>query len=582
MFQGIPGIECAPGGRLWATWYAGGFGESMENYVLLATSGDDGKTWSKPVLAINPPFRASEPGLWLDPDKRLWFFFNLYPVRKAGEDLKSMEEKYSESRSYKEFVSQNNFIGSQLWAMTTDNPDSPGPVWSEPRLLTTEVYNLNKPTVLSNGTWVWPSASFKSVRHLPVSPLYSADNGASFRYRGDVPVPMAERNADEPMIVERKDGSLWMLNRMSYGIGESISYDQGGSWTEMSDTFIPHTASRFYIRRLRSGKLLLVKHGAMDANIGRDRSQLMAFLSDDDGETWSGGLMLDVRSGVSYPDGTQAEDGRIYIIYDFERHGAKEILMAVFTEADVAAGKAVSEAARFRVLVSKATAFNPRHGSEVAPADFIPADVVKPEGFRADSHTDDFNREASFKTESTLNSESWANARSAGRWGIVDGAVSVESTLANAAVYNNALQTFSGNGAGFTLSVDLCGLVLGTWGGVIFNYQDKDNFYLFKIKFGTPDYQVFMRKNGEDVKITAGKAGSIFNTGVFHTVTVGSSNAYEFALSISEAADPQKVILNNCLVVDQTRSFAGGYGGFVQGNRASNRMLFDNFSLEVF
>jgi hypothetical protein len=46
LFQGIPGIERAANGRLWALWYAGGKGEGPENYAVLVTSGDDGKTWS--------------------------------------------------------------------------------------------------------------------------------------------------------------------------------------------------------------------------------------------------------------------------------------------------------------------------------------------------------------------------------------------------------------------------------------------------------------------------------------------------------------------------------------------------------
>jgi hypothetical protein len=30
-FQGIPGVEVAANGRLWATWYSGGTGEGAEN-----------------------------------------------------------------------------------------------------------------------------------------------------------------------------------------------------------------------------------------------------------------------------------------------------------------------------------------------------------------------------------------------------------------------------------------------------------------------------------------------------------------------------------------------------------------------
>jgi hypothetical protein len=73
-------------------------------------------------------------------------------------------------------------------------------------------------------------------------------------------------------------------------------------------------------------------------------------LSDDDGRSWSGGLLLDERMNVSYPDGVEAPDGKIYIVYDHDRFKAREILMAVFTENDVRSGAG----GRLRVVVNKA------------------------------------------------------------------------------------------------------------------------------------------------------------------------------------------------------------------------------------
>ena len=83
------------------------------------------------------------------------------------------------------------------------------------------------------------------------------------------------------------------------------------------------------------------------------------YLASHDGKTWQGGLMIDERRGVSYPDGVQSPDGMIYLIYDFDRHGAKQILMATFTEDDVVQGKCVSDAARMRVVVNQATGVKP-------------------------------------------------------------------------------------------------------------------------------------------------------------------------------------------------------------------------------
>lgn len=350
MFQGIPSLTRAPGGRLWATWYGGGLGESQKNYVLLATSGDDGRTWSSPKLIIDPPFRASEPAVWVDPNGKLWFIFNLYPIRSSIEDNRDNTGQMA-------FINHYNFVGTQMWAMTTENPDAENPEWDSPRLLAMESHNMNKPTVLSDGTWLWPASPVTSARGLMPRPLYSSDGGETFYYRGDVPVPAEEGNAHEYQVVERKDGSLWLQNRINSGIGESFSQDGGETWTEMRPASIEHTVSRFFITRLDSGNLLLVKHGAIDADVGRQ--DLMAFLSEDDGKTWSGGLMIDERPGVSYPDGEQGDDGLIRIIYDYNRHHDKEILMAIFTEADVAAGEVVSEEATFRLLVNKATGHNP-------------------------------------------------------------------------------------------------------------------------------------------------------------------------------------------------------------------------------
>ena len=56
-FQGIPSLDRAPNGRLWATWYASkGGGEDKFNYVVLATSEDDGQSWQDPLLVVPLPW----------------------------------------------------------------------------------------------------------------------------------------------------------------------------------------------------------------------------------------------------------------------------------------------------------------------------------------------------------------------------------------------------------------------------------------------------------------------------------------------------------------------------------------------
>lgn len=336
-FQGIPGIERSPIGRLWATWYAGGDGEGESNYVLLTTSGDDGRSWSGPRLVVDPPgpVRAYDPCLWVDPDGRLWLFW---------------------AQSYQWWDGR-----SGVWAITTDEPDAESPRWSPPRRLCDGIM-MNKPTVASDGAWLLPVAVWE--REPTADPSHrrgsslgsgahvvaSTDRGASWQARGKAIVP--ERVFDEHSIIERRDGALWLLARTAFGIGESTSTDGGATWSEGKRSGLRHVNSRFFIRRLRSGRLLLVAHEPPD---GKSRSHLTARLSDDDGRSWTGGLMIDERPGVSYPDGVQAPDGRIHLIHDYNRTRDKQILMSVFTEDDVAAGRAESSEARFRVVVDQAT-----------------------------------------------------------------------------------------------------------------------------------------------------------------------------------------------------------------------------------
>lgn len=329
-FQGIPGIERAPNGRLWATWYGGGEGEGPENYVVLVSSIDDGATWSQPAVVIDPPgqVRAFDECLWLDPHGRLWLFW-------------AQSYEWTDGRC-------------GVWAIHTDQPGLAHPTWSEPRRLADGIM-MNKPTVLRDGTWlmpaaVWVSESVKEPFRFPeyaslrFSNVYaSTDDGNTWTRRGFADVP--QRLYDEHMIVERSDGSLLMWVRTRYGIGQSISHDKGTTWSPGEPIrYAPST--RFFLRPLRSGRWLLVHHDHPSA-----RSHLTAWLSEDEGNTWSHRLLLDERAGVSYPDGCEDEQGVIRIIYDRNRTADRDILMATFTEADVIAGGLVSAASRLRSVV---------------------------------------------------------------------------------------------------------------------------------------------------------------------------------------------------------------------------------------
>ncbi len=326
-FQGIPSLSISSGGRLWATWYAGKTpGEDQNNYVVVSTSGDGGESWSEKFI-VDPdgegPLRAFDPEIWMDPEGTLWLFW----AETIGHDGAK----------------------AGLWAKTNSKPDKEDSKWSEPRRIADGIM-MCKPTVLSSGEWVFPISTWRDTDN-SARVVFSKNKGKTFNLRGSCNVPKEVRDFDEHMIIERKDKSLWMLVRTKYGIGESVSIDRGGTWSTLVPSSILHPSARFFIRCLSSGNLLLVKHGPINERIGR--SHLTAYLSEDDGYTWKGGLLLDERSGVSYPDGQQYSDGVIHIIYDYSRTSAREIIMTKFTETDVIEGDTASSSVSLRMIVSK-------------------------------------------------------------------------------------------------------------------------------------------------------------------------------------------------------------------------------------
>lgn len=109
-----------------------------------------------------------------------------------------------------------------------------------------------------------------------------------------------------------------------------------------------------------SGNLLLVNHQIeredeeSKETLFPKRSHLSAWLSEDDGLTWSKPFLLDEREGISYPDVDQDEEGNIYIIYDYLRFKEKQLLLAKITEEDILNGQIKTMGSYLRRIVDQA------------------------------------------------------------------------------------------------------------------------------------------------------------------------------------------------------------------------------------
>ena len=317
--EGVPSLAVSPKGRYWAVWYAGQTaGEDSNNYLVLSSSADGGKTWKEKWI-LDPDFegprRAFDSELWIAPDGKL---------RWTWTDRRGPV--------------QADAAFDQLWMATLD-PET-GDVVEQPRQIAKGVM-MNKPTVLKDGTWIFPVAQWGAKESSGC--WASTDGGRTFVKRGGVTLPQANRLYDEHTILERRDGTLVSYIRTFNGqrncLWEAESTDGGRTWGDPKPAPVGNLSSRTFVTKLRDGRWLMVKHGGY-GKVYASRKNLTALISEDEGRTWWGGLLLDGRDGCSYPDGQQLPDGSVAIVSDFDRLGAREISFVRFSPDDVVGGRA--------------------------------------------------------------------------------------------------------------------------------------------------------------------------------------------------------------------------------------------------
>lgn len=338
-YQGCPSIAMTKNGRIFVAWYAGGFNEPhMDNYNLVHFSDDNGKTWSQMCVVIPSSkelqIHALDIQLWVDPEGVLHIFWVQNNVDKAeihnspedfGKKIWEGDTVYVDGYSFGDYTHAE-------WEITCENPDADKLVFSNPRYLF-DGFLRCKPTVLKNGAYLY--CNYAQIYDRYAYSL-SYDKGQMFeKHLGGKKIG---NTYDETMAYQRKDETIVMLARTEKGyIAESVSKDGGKSFGDGKATDIPNPNSRFYVAKLPSGRVLLINN---DHNLQRE--VMTAYLSEDDGVTWKYKNCINFGDHTTYPD-ADAYNDTVYLVYDHDRTGAKEIIFCKFTEEDIINGNPIKE-----------------------------------------------------------------------------------------------------------------------------------------------------------------------------------------------------------------------------------------------
>lgn len=300
VFDTIPGVpvhHCstlaeAPNGDLLCLWYGGSFESADDQALYLARQAPGSREWSTPENILSN--QAQPPGnavIFTQPDGRVAIIWGRMegtrPVRRGG--------GWSACRLF--------------YRSSGDN----GHTWSEDRELPGTFHWLprNLPITLPDGTFVLPisgeagesSGSFLLAKH-----------GDQWEKYGAV-IPAGS----QPTTIIRDNGDLLTLLRGEPRIRQSISNDNGLTWSEPVPTDLPNPGAGIAMTKLASGRLVLIFN-----NSEEDRSPINLIQSTDDGETWTDLRTLESDPGeYSYPCVMQTSDGAIHITYTYRRMSIK-------------------------------------------------------------------------------------------------------------------------------------------------------------------------------------------------------------------------------------------------------------------
>lgn len=331
-----------PNGDLLACWFQGSGERTADDVRIMGARLRQGaETWGKPFLmADTPGFPDCNPILFLDAKNRLWLTWIVVRANRWETSVL----KYRRSEDYlAEGAPHWNWQDIILLKPGNDFPERVAngfqatgfdeSMWAEyarpyDQLITEAAKDpvkrregwmtRNHPVKLSSGRLLLPL--YNDGYNMGLAAL-SDDEGETWHASG----PMVGIAGIQPSVVERKNGDLVAYlretGRPPYRVQQSISKDQGETWSALQETEIPNPSASLQVLRLRHTEGWVMVFNDSDER----REKLSIALSLNEGTTWAYKRVISKRSDGSYPSMIETHDGWIHVSCSVKSENGKGI-----------------------------------------------------------------------------------------------------------------------------------------------------------------------------------------------------------------------------------------------------------------